>query len=41
MTEDTKYLSTGDHPMKPFVHVADGEIIVGDHFPVVKTTSPA
>ncbi len=41
MTEDTKYLSTGDHPMKPFVHVADGEIIVGDHFPTVRTTSPA
>lgn len=35
MTQDTKYVSSGNHPMKPFVEVADGEMMRGDHFPLV------
>lgn len=35
MTQDTCYVASGGHPMKPFVTVADGEILQGEHFPQV------
>jgi phytanoyl-CoA hydroxylase len=35
MTEKTNYFKAGDHPMKPFIHVADGAMVEGDHFPLV------
>lgn len=35
MTQDTKYVSSGNHPMKDFVEVQDGEMMRGDHFPLV------
>lgn len=35
MTEETRYVASGDHPMKPFVKVEDGAMLEGDHFPVV------
>lgn len=35
MTQDTKFVESGDHVMKQFVHVSDGESITGDHFPLV------
>jgi ectoine hydroxylase-related dioxygenase (phytanoyl-CoA dioxygenase family) len=35
MTDATKYVASGDHVMKPFVEVADGETMQGAHFPAV------
>ncbi|MDQ2732411.1 MAG: phytanoyl-CoA dioxygenase family protein [Armatimonadota bacterium] len=35
MTEETRYVASGQHLMKPFVEVADGEVMMGKHFPVV------
>ncbi len=35
MTQDTRYVASGNHCMKPFVQVADGEMMQGDHFPLV------
>ena len=35
MLGDTRYVASGEHPMKPFVEVADGEILRGTHFPQV------
>ena len=35
MTGDTRYAASGQHVMKPFVHVADGEKMQGDAFPQV------
>ena len=35
MTQDTRYVSSGNHPMKPFVEVGDGEMMRGAHFPLV------
>jgi ectoine hydroxylase-related dioxygenase (phytanoyl-CoA dioxygenase family) len=35
MTEKTVLNAAGDHPMKPFIHVRDGEKIEGDAFPLV------
>ena len=35
MTQETRYVASGEHPMKPFVEVADGEFLQGEHFPVV------
>ncbi|MFT5365389.1 MAG: phytanoyl-CoA hydroxylase [Candidatus Latescibacterota bacterium] len=35
MTHETRYEASGDHAMKPFVDVADGEILRGEHFPTV------
>lgn len=35
MTDDTRYVQSGDHCMKPFVEVADGEVMKGKHFPLV------
>lgn len=35
MTEATRYDAGGNHPMKPFITVADGERLVGDAFPLV------
>jgi ectoine hydroxylase-related dioxygenase (phytanoyl-CoA dioxygenase family) len=35
MTQDTRYVASGEHVMKQFVEVADGEIMQGKHFPVV------
>lgn len=35
MSEKTCYNASGDHVMKPFVRVADGEALRGDSFPLV------
>jgi phytanoyl-CoA hydroxylase len=35
MTEETRYVASGDHLMKRFVEVADGEVLQGAHFPLV------
>jgi phytanoyl-CoA hydroxylase len=35
MTDQTRYIANGDHVMKRFVQVADGERMRGDVFPVV------
>jgi len=35
MTQRTSYVAAGEHPMKQFVSVPDGQPISGDHFPVV------
>jgi ectoine hydroxylase-related dioxygenase (phytanoyl-CoA dioxygenase family) len=35
MTSETRYDASGNHVMKPFVTVADGERLAGDHFPLV------
>ena len=35
MTDETRYDASGDHVMKQFVTVADGEVLAGDHFPLV------
>jgi ectoine hydroxylase-related dioxygenase (phytanoyl-CoA dioxygenase family) len=35
MTDRTLYLASGNHVMKPFVEIADGEVLQGEHFPVV------
>jgi ectoine hydroxylase-related dioxygenase (phytanoyl-CoA dioxygenase family) len=37
MSENTTYDASGNHSMKPFVTVADGEKLVGDAFPLVWT----
>jgi phytanoyl-CoA hydroxylase len=35
MTQDTKYVASGDHVMKPFVEVAEGAKVQGKAFPQV------
>jgi ectoine hydroxylase-related dioxygenase (phytanoyl-CoA dioxygenase family) len=35
MTEETRYVASGEHIMKRFVEVADGEMMQGEHFPLV------
>ena len=35
MTNETRFVESGNHPMKPFVEVKDGEFMRGDHFPLV------
>ncbi len=35
MTQDTRYVASGQHVMKQFVKIADGELMQGDHFPLV------
>ncbi|MCZ6635800.1 MAG: phytanoyl-CoA dioxygenase family protein [bacterium] len=35
MTHETRYEASGNHVMKPFVEVEDGEILRGEHFPTV------
>lgn len=35
MTGETRYVASGGHCMKPFVEVADGEVMQGKHFPLV------
>jgi len=35
MTQETRFVASGDHCMKPFVEVADGEMMQGKHFPLV------
>ena len=41
MTGDTRYRASGEHVMKQFVEVADGEIMRGKHFPVVREKARA
>ena len=36
MTGDTRYVASGEHPMKPFVEVGDGEVLQGETFPLVR-----
>jgi ectoine hydroxylase-related dioxygenase (phytanoyl-CoA dioxygenase family) len=35
MLQNTRYVASGEHVMKPFVEVEDGEILKGEHFPLV------
>lgn len=35
MTQETRYVAGGEHIMKPFVTVADGAALHGEHFPLV------
>jgi phytanoyl-CoA hydroxylase len=35
MTNETRFVESGNHPMKLFVEVADGEMMRGAHFPLV------
>ena len=35
MTERARYNAAGQHPMKPYIQVADGEKLTGDAFPLV------
>ncbi len=35
MTQETRYVASGEHVMKSFVEVADGEMMKGRHFPQV------
>ena len=35
MTEGARYNAAGQHPMKPYIKVADGEKLTGDAFPLV------
>jgi ectoine hydroxylase-related dioxygenase (phytanoyl-CoA dioxygenase family) len=35
MTQDTRFVANGQHVMKQFVEVADGDIMHGAHFPLV------
>jgi ectoine hydroxylase-related dioxygenase (phytanoyl-CoA dioxygenase family) len=35
MTQETRHNASGDHVMKPFVEVGDGQSIEGDAFPLV------
>lgn len=35
MTNETRFVASGQHVMKPFVEVADGEVMKGEHFPLV------
>ena len=39
MSEETRYVASGEHVMKPFVPVQDGEVMKGDHFPLVYARS--
>lgn len=35
MTDATRFVASGEHVMKPFVEVCDGEVMEGKHFPLV------
>ena len=35
MTDETRYVASGQHVMKPFVEVPDGALMEGEHFPQV------
>ena len=37
MTDETRFVASGRHIMKPYVEVADGEVMRGEHFPLVWT----
>lgn len=39
MTEETRFVASGNHPMKPFVEVQDGELLRGKAFPKVYPTA--
>ena len=38
MTQDTRYVASGNHPMKDFVEVQDGDLLKGKAFPKVYPT---
>ncbi len=39
MTQDTRFVASGEHIMKPYVTVADNEILTGEYFPQVYPAS--
>ncbi len=39
MTGDTRYVASGNHVMKQYVEVADGELMQGKYFPKVYPTA--
>lgn len=39
MTDETRYVASGEHLMKSFVDVGDKEVMEGEHFPVVWTAT--
>lgn len=41
MTDQTRYVASGQHVMKPYVEVANGEVMRGECFPVVWERIPA
>jgi phytanoyl-CoA hydroxylase len=41
MKAGTRFDASGEHPMKPFIEVADGEILRGKHFPTTWTAKAA
>ncbi len=41
MTQDARFVASGNHPMKPFVEVADGQAMQGKAFPRVYPTTEA
>jgi ectoine hydroxylase-related dioxygenase (phytanoyl-CoA dioxygenase family) len=41
MTQDTRFVASGNHVMKQFVEVQDGEVMRGAHFPLVWERRPA
>jgi phytanoyl-CoA hydroxylase len=40
MTGETRYDARGNHVMKPFITVSNGEKLAGDHFPLVWNDGP-
>ena len=40
MTQETRYAAEGSHVMKQFVTVEDGDILQGEHFPLVWSKTP-
>ena len=39
MTQESRFVAAGEHPMKQFIEVADGEKLAGEHFPLVWSRS--
>jgi ectoine hydroxylase-related dioxygenase (phytanoyl-CoA dioxygenase family) len=35
MTQDTRFVASGEHIMKPYVEVSDNEVLTGEYFPKV------
>jgi hypothetical protein len=41
MTGETRHVASGgDHPMRPYITVADGDVLSGEAFPLVYDGRP-
>ncbi len=40
MTDETRFVASGEHVMKPFVEASDGEHVMGEGFPLVWESAP-